>query len=114
MKKEFTVGNTESTYPPVSACICTALSFIDNFDSKVDSGTLTLHEVSQAIYVLEVVCVQLERGAPMLGDVAKFKQTENEHRASVLNNCTNARVKLMEALSKAVLEKADSIDWHYL
>lgn len=26
--KEFTVGNTESTYPPVSACICTALSFI--------------------------------------------------------------------------------------
>ena len=114
MKKDFTIDNIESTCDSVSACMCTALSFIDNFDNNVDSGTVTLHELSQAIYVLNVVCKQLECGAPILGDILRFKQNENEQRGSILSNCTNARLKLMEALAEAVLNKADSVDWHYI
>ena len=113
MGRDFSICNIESTYKPVSACMYTALSFIDNFDKSAESGTITLHELSQAIYVLNVVCEQLEYGESIQGDIVQFKYSENEQRGSILDNCTNAKIKLMEALSEAVLCKYDSVAWDY-
>lgn len=113
MGRDFSISNIESTYKPVSACMYTALTFLDNFDNSAEYGTLTLHELSQVIYILGVVCEQLEYGDPIQGAVSKFKYNKDEQRGSILNNCTNARIKLMEALSESVLSKVDSVEWNY-